>query len=69
MMPPRTNFDKIGSALVTVFIIIIGEDWPSVMYNFVRVYGSSGNFIAFYFIFVLIIGNFMLISLFTAILL
>jgi hypothetical protein len=37
MIAPRTNFDSIDSAMTTIFIIIIGEDWPAVMYDYVRV--------------------------------
>ena len=70
MSPPRENFDSIGNAMTTVFILIIGEDWPAIMYNHSRVYGTtSGFYITFYFVSVLVVGNLMLLSLFTAILL
>ena len=70
MLYPRQNFDTIVAAMTTVFIIIIGEDWPAIMYNFVRSYGPPyGQWMSLYFIFVLVVGNFMLLSLFTAILL
>jgi voltage-dependent calcium channel L type alpha-1D len=69
MLTPRANFDTISSACTTVFIIIIGEDWPAIAYNFVRSYGNNCEYISLYFIFVLVVGNFMLLSLFTAILL
>jgi hypothetical protein len=69
MSPPRANFDDIFSALTTVFILIIGEDWPGVMYNYTRIYGEKGKFVTLYFVAVLCIGNLMLLSLFTAILL
>jgi hypothetical protein len=39
MTAPRANFDDVGAALTTVFILVLGEDWPGVMYNYVRVYG------------------------------
>jgi hypothetical protein len=69
MIPPRANFDNIFNALTTVFILIIGEDWPGVMYNYTRTFGETGSFITLYFVLVLCIGNLMLLSLFTAILL
>jgi hypothetical protein len=69
MKPPRENFDNIGNALTTVFILIIGEDWPGIMYNFSRIYGDKGGFVCLYFVSVLVVGNLMLLSLFTAILL
>ena len=31
-VPPRTNFDSIGNALLAVFEVIIGENWNSIMY-------------------------------------
>ena len=42
MLAPRTNFDRIDHAMTTIFIIIIGEDWPGVMYDYVRVYRNIG---------------------------
>jgi len=69
MSPPRENFDDIGSALTTVFILIIGEDWPGIMYNNSRIYGDRGGYVTLYFITVVVVGNLMLLSLFTAILL
>jgi hypothetical protein len=51
-----------------VFILILGEDWPGVMYNYIRVY--NGNiWVCLYFLSVFSLGNLMLLSLFTAILL
>ena len=32
ILAPRANFDTIGDSMITVFICIIGEDWPKVMY-------------------------------------
>ena len=66
MLPSRENFDTISIALTSVFIIIIGEDWPAIMYNYCRL---LGNYYCWYFIIVFCFGNFMLLSLFTAILL
>ena len=55
--------------MVTMFIIILGEDWPGIMYNYVRVYGDNGWPISIFFMTCFAIGNFMLLSLFVAILL
>jgi hypothetical protein len=66
MAPPRENFENIFEALTTVFIIIIGEDWQVVMYNYGRSVSSQASW---YFIIVFIMGNFMLLSLFTVVLL
>ena len=68
MTAPRENFDRVGSAMTTVFILILGEDWPGVMYTYIRVY--DGNlWVAVYFLSVFCLGNLMMLSLFTAILL
>jgi hypothetical protein len=64
---PRDNFDTIYNSMTTVFIVILGEDWPGVMYNYTR---ASGSYLTcIYFIVVYCAGNFILLSLFTAILL
>ena len=70
---PRDNWNNVGFALTTVFILIIGEDWNWTMYTWVRAYGAGSGlaeFIAiFFFIFLMVIGNIVLFSVFTAILL
>jgi hypothetical protein len=72
LSPPRANFNNVGMALTSVFILVLGEDWPFIMYDHVRVYGVGtgvGAAIHFYFFIVLSIGNLILLSLFTALLL
>ena len=74
MIAPRTNFDSIDSAMTTIFIIIIGEDWPAVMYDYVRVQRNLGGEVygaltSLVFMGCFAVGNFLLLSLFTAILL
>lgn len=70
---PRDNFNNVGYALTTIFIIIIGEDWNWSMYQWVRAYGfgsAVSYYIAvFFFLILMIMGNIVLFSLFTAILL
>ena len=68
MEAPRENFDDTVSAITTIFIVSLGEDWPGIMYNYTRVYNYN-VLIMLYFIITYSIGNFMLLSLFTAVLL
>ena len=59
--------------MVTIFIMIVGEDWNAVMYKYVRansIDSAAGRYIAIvYFMFVMILGNIILLALFTALLL
>ena len=70
---PRDNFNNIGYALTTIFLVIIGEDWNWTMYQWVRAYGYdegfSYNIAVLFFLLIMIIGNIVLFSVFTAILL
>ena len=77
---PRDNFNNIGYAVITIFIVIMGEGWSSTMYQWVRAlsYYKTGGEIEdstyywlalSYFLILMIVGNFILLSLFTAILL
>ena len=70
---PRDNFNNVGFALTSIFIVIIGEDWNWAMYQWVRAYGygsAVSYYIAvFFFLLLMIMGNIVLFSLFTAILL
>lgn len=70
---PRENFNNIFNSLVTVFIVIAAEDWNAVMYLYVRALGfesSSGRTVAtFYFLALFIIGNVVMLAMFTALLL
>jgi hypothetical protein len=63
---PRLNFDDFFTGFVTIFIIFIGEDWNSVMYDHVRVQGELG---IIFFILLFVMGNIILLNLFLAILL
>ena len=70
---PRQNFNNIFSALVTVFIVIVAEDWNNYMYIYVRAFGYGSeigrNIAIAYFIVLFLIGNTILLALFTALLL
>ena len=63
---PRHNFDTLLWALVTVFQVLTGEDWNAVMYDGVA---AAGSWSSLYFVALLIIGNFLVLNLFVAILL
>ena len=70
---PRDNFNSVGWALTTVFIVIIGEDWNWSMYQWVRAYGAAStvsyHIAILFFVLLMVMGNIVLFSLFTAILL
>ena len=58
--------------MITVFIVIIGEDWNATMYLYVRAIDddSGGRFTALaYFISLFAFGNIVMLALFTALLL
>jgi hypothetical protein len=63
---PRSNFDDFGLACFTIYQILSGEDWNVVMYDCRRAAGFLG---VFYIIGVVVIGNFMILNLFLAVLL
>lgn len=68
---PRSNFDSFWKALITVFQILTGEDWNAVMYDGIRSWGGigeGGSIVAiFYFIFLVVVGNYILLNVFLAI--
>lgn len=63
---PRHNFDTLLWALVTVFHVLTGEDWNAVMYDGMA---ANGSWSALYFVALLLVGNFLLVNLFVAVLL
>ena len=38
---PRDNFNSLGFAITSVFIVFIGEDWNWTMYQWIRAYGNG----------------------------
>ena len=77
---PRDNFNNIGYSVITIIIVIMGEGWSTTMYQWVRAFsyyksnGESEDSFQYwlslsYFLILMIVGNFILLSLFTAILL
>ncbi|KAJ9470438.1 Voltage-dependent calcium channel type D subunit alpha-1 [Diplonema papillatum] len=63
---PRSNYDDLGSALITSFQILTGEDWNVIMYNGMT---AVGDWVALYFVLYYILGNYMMLNLFIAVLL
>eukprot|EP01063_Lacrimia_lanifica_P034752 TRINITY_DN6504_c1_g1_i1.p1 TRINITY_DN6504_c1_g1~~TRINITY_DN6504_c1_g1_i1.p1 ORF type:complete len:2507 (+),score=883.60 TRINITY_DN6504_c1_g1_i1:217-7737(+) len=62
---PRSNFDTLLLALLSVFQIITGEDWNIVMFHGMR---GKGAFASLYFVAVFVIGNIIMLNLFIAVL-
>ncbi|KAG6970072.1 hypothetical protein JG688_00005042 [Phytophthora aleatoria] len=63
---PRNNFDTLLWAAVTVFQIITGENWNNIMYYAIL---GNGMLSCIYFISLVILGDFVLMNLFLALLL
>ncbi|KAM4050275.1 voltage-dependent L-type calcium channel subunit alpha-1S isoform 2-T2 [Anomaloglossus baeobatrachus] len=66
----RSTFDTFPQALITVFQVLTGEDWNSVMYNGIMAYGGPsfpGMFVCIYFIILFVCGNYILLNVFLAI--
>ncbi|PAV73408.1 hypothetical protein WR25_19168 isoform B [Diploscapter pachys] len=67
---PRANFDTFIQALLTVFQILTGEDWNTVMYNGINSFGGVGTVgvvVSIYYIVLFICGNYILLNVFLAI--
>ncbi|KAM7411944.1 hypothetical protein PAMA_021765 [Pampus argenteus] len=68
--PRRSNFDNFPQALISVFQILTGEEWTSIMYNGIMAYGGPvipGILVAIYFIILFVCGNYILLNVFLAI--
>ncbi|XP_045715996.1 voltage-dependent L-type calcium channel subunit alpha-1S isoform X2 [Phyllostomus hastatus] len=66
----RSNFDSFPQALISVFQVLTGEDWNSVMYNGIMAYGGPsypGMLVCIYFIILFVSGNYILLNVFLAI--
>ena len=62
----RENFDNLGWASLTIFKILIGDNWNSVMYDCMRAVGTAS---ALYFISLVVCGGIIMLNLFLAVLL
>ncbi|KAK7916200.1 hypothetical protein WMY93_011961 [Mugilogobius chulae] len=68
--PRRSNFDNFPQALISVFQILTGEDWTTIMNNGIMAYGGPvipGILVAIYFIVLFVCGNYILLNVFLAI--
>ncbi|XP_073397287.1 voltage-dependent N-type calcium channel subunit alpha-1B [Dendrobates tinctorius] len=65
----NTNFDTFPTAILTVFQILTGEDWNTVMYFGIESQGgvSKGMYSCVYFIILTLFGNYTLLNVFLAI--
>jgi hypothetical protein len=70
----RFNFDNIGEAMITLFVVISQESWPTRMYEGIDAKDANvcpeknyNPLASIYYITYLVLGNFFLINLFTAV--
>ncbi|CAK9063893.1 unnamed protein product [Durusdinium trenchii] len=62
---PRSHFDTFLWSFITIFQILTGENWNTVMYDGMR---ATGWISVFFFLMVVLFGNFVILNLFLAIL-
>ncbi|KAE8987435.1 hypothetical protein PR003_g23494, partial [Phytophthora rubi] len=63
---PRSNFDTLPWSIATVFQVVTGDNWSAVLYDAIR---GNGMFASVYFIVLVVLGDFVLMNLFLALLL
>ncbi|XP_074833425.1 voltage-dependent L-type calcium channel subunit alpha-1S [Carettochelys insculpta] len=66
----RSTFDNFPQALISVFQILTGEEWNSIMYDGIMAYGGPsfpGMLVCIYFIILFVCGNYILLNVFLAI--
>ncbi|XP_043932539.1 voltage-dependent L-type calcium channel subunit alpha-1S isoform X2 [Protopterus annectens] len=66
----RSTFDNFPQALISVFQILTGEDWNSIMYDGILAYGGPsfpGVLVCIYFVILFVCGNYILLNVFLAI--
>jgi hypothetical protein len=64
---PRLNFDNLWTTFLTVFTVLIGDNWNEVMYNCMRSTNMVLGFV--YFLALIAFGQIVMLNLFLAILL
>lgn len=64
--PPRANFNSLHHAIITIFIVLVGENWNEVMFDTANAVGWGATV---YFCCLVVLGNFIILNLFLAILL
>ncbi|KAM4609952.1 dihydropyridine-sensitive L-type skeletal muscle calcium channel subunit alpha-1-like [Polymixia lowei] len=68
--PIRSNFDNFPQALISVFQVLTGERWNSIMYDGILAYGGPafpGILVSIYFVILYVCGNYILLNVFLAI--
>lgn len=63
---PRSHFDDFGASMMSVFQILTGENWNTVMYDAMHANGIAA---CFYFIALTVVGGYIMLNLFLAVLL
>eukprot|EP00347_Sterkiella_histriomuscorum_P019834 403340124 len=63
---PRLNFDTWVNAMITIFVLLVGDDWNQLMIDYAR---ASSFWVVIFFVTLTIFGNIILLNLFLAILL
>eukprot|EP00055_Hartaetosiga_balthica_P010685 m.46411 g.46411 ORF g.46411 m.46411 type:complete len:1783 (-) comp7266_c0_seq1:384-5732(-) len=66
----RLHFDDFFSALLTIFVVVTGEDWNNTMYNGIASHGGiekMGWIAVVFFCIVVVVGTFVLLNVFLAI--
>ncbi|CDW82972.1 voltage-gated ion channel superfamily [Stylonychia lemnae] len=62
----RLNFDTWGNAMITIFVLLVGDDWNVVMFDYSR---ATSKWSVIFFVTLTSFGNLILLNLFLAILL
>ena len=62
----RPSFDNFFKAFITIFMVLIGDNWPQYMYKHMI---ALGDLSAVFFVFLQVFGKYVLLNLFLAILL
>ena len=65
----RYHFNSTTDSMITMFIVLTGENWNQVMNTVALAHGSKAVLAVIFFVSAILIGNFMLLNLFLAILL
>lgn len=69
LIPTRTSFNNIWQSMNTIYVIIVGDGWNYVMYENVLPSGNNWKIYSVFFVAMQVLGNQVMLSLFTAILL
>lgn len=69
LVPIRVSFNNIWQSMNTIYVIIMSDGWNWVMYQNVLPFGSKWVPYCLFFVVMQVLGNKVMLSLFTAILL